>query len=102
MVHSLSISYSSAYKGKLWCYVDDPRRSSCKDLIASGSFRGEYWSFHACATPAPWEYPCVIVPGAPAQIDQDDPPIAVYARRNGFQDQSERNGNEIAGEEGPQ
>ena len=35
----------------LRCYVLEGEDSTCPDLVASGQFKGEYWSVRACATP---------------------------------------------------
>lgn len=50
-------------KGKEWCYVIGGARSPCLGLRRARTFRGQYWSFHACATPARTSRQCRLVLG---------------------------------------
>ena len=50
-------------RNKQWCYVVGGARSPCVDLRKAKTFRGQYWSFQACATPLRTSSACQTVLG---------------------------------------
>ncbi len=43
--------FDSLDNGARWCYARGGPRSTCPDARSSSRFRGQSWSYHACATP---------------------------------------------------
>ena len=54
----LHIIFFRAYQGRQWCYVENGAFSTCVEKTPSRKYRGQYWSWHACFTPARTDYEC--------------------------------------------